>query len=59
MDPEEQAKMDQDFAKLREGLAGMVWAFYSGLVDKGFTYEQALGLTHTYVLGLGGGKYKI
>jgi hypothetical protein len=38
------AEMDQARAGMTE-FAGALWGFYSGLVDAGFTPEQAMTLT--------------
>lgn len=58
MDSEDYANSDQELAKIRELVPGLIFAFYSGLLDKGFTEEKAMVLTQAYVHGLAGGKYK-
>lgn len=48
-----------DAVEMSHAFAGMgkaIWSFYSGLVDEGFSTDQALRLTVAYAHGLAGGK---
>jgi len=39
-----------------QGMGKAVWGFFDGLTDEGFTIDQAMRLTVTYVHGMAGGK---
>jgi hypothetical protein len=52
LDPKQIADLDQATAAMSEAIPTMLWGFYSGLLAKGFTVEQAITLTATYLNAL-------
>jgi hypothetical protein len=45
-----------EMAHTMAGLGKGIWSFYSGLIEEGFTDEQAMRIALQYVHGLAGGK---
>lgn len=56
IDPQQQAKNDQQMAQFIEVIPPMVRQFYLKLVEEGFNEGEAFRLTENYVHGLVGGK---
>jgi len=50
MDIKDIHNIEQGAALVKEHFTPVLWAFYSGLVDAGFSEQQALYLTNSYML---------
>lgn len=50
MDAEEIRKMDEASTDFSQHLAPLLWNYYSGLKDTGFSEEQSFDLTKTYMI---------
>lgn len=45
---------DEATTSLLRTIPGFLWSFFKSLVDEGFTREEALNLTTTYLISLQG-----